>query len=87
MRDPSLFLFDEPASALDAESDRLVRLAIHLVSRGRTVIMVTHSLSLASESDRVLVLSNGRLAEQGTHQELLVSGAQYSRIWYQGVST
>jgi len=44
-------------------------------------------LSLASESDRVLVLSNGRLAEQGTHQELLVSGAQYSRIWYQGVST
>jgi len=87
MRDPSLLLFDEPASALDAESDRLVRLAIHLVSRGRTVIMVTHSLSLATESDRVLVLHNGRVAEEGTHHELLLRGALYSRLWHQSVAT
>jgi len=83
MRDPSVLLLDEPTSALDAESDRLVRLAIQLVSRGRTVVMVTHSLSLATESDRVLVLSNGQLAEQGTHQELLARGTLYSRLWHQ----
>jgi ATP-binding cassette, subfamily B, bacterial len=51
--DPAMLLLDEPTSALDAESDRLVRLA--LVSRGRTVIAVTHSLQLASEADLVLV--------------------------------
>jgi ATP-binding cassette subfamily B protein len=83
MRDPAILLFDEPTSALDAESDRLVRLAITLVSRGRTVITVTHSLVLATDADRVLVLNEGRLAEQGSHQELLVSGTLYPRLWQQ----
>jgi ABC-type multidrug transport system fused ATPase/permease subunit len=87
MRDPSILLLDEPTSALDAESDRLVRLAIQLVSRGRTVIMVIHSLSLATESDRVLVLHNGRVTEEGTHYELLLRGALYSRLWRQSVAT
>lgn len=87
MRDPSILLLDEPTSALDAESDRLVRLAIELVSRGRTVIMVTHSLSLATEAHRVLVLSNGRLVEQGSHQELLARGTLYARLWQQHVTT
>jgi ATP-binding cassette subfamily B protein len=87
MRDPSILLLDEPTSALDAESDRLVRLAIQLVSRGRTVIMVTHSLSLATESDRVLVLHNGRVTEEGTHYELLLRGALFSRLWRQSVAT
>ena len=83
MRDPAILLLDEPTSALDAESDRLVRLAIGLVSRGRTVITVTHSLLLAMEADRVMVLSDGRLAEQGSHQELLTTGTLYSRLWQQ----
>ena len=83
MRDPAILLLDEPTSALDAESDRLVRLAIGLVSRGRTVITVTHSLLLAMDADRVLVLSDGRLAEQGSHQELLTTGTLYSRLWQQ----
>jgi ATP-binding cassette subfamily B protein len=84
MRDPSLLLLDEPTSALDAESDRLVRLAIgRVAARGRTVITVTHSLWLATDADRVLVLNKGRLAEQGSHQELLAAGTLYSRLWAQ----
>ena len=81
--DPAILLLDEPTSALDAESERLVRFAIELVSRGRTVITVTHSLSLATEADRVLVLSDGRLVEEGSHQELVVAGTLYSRLWQQ----
>jgi ATP-binding cassette subfamily B protein len=83
MRDPAILLFDEPTSALDAESERLVRFAIELVSRGRTVIIVTHSLSLATDADRVFVLSDGRLVEQGSHRELLAPGTLYSRLWNQ----
>ena len=87
MRDPAILLLDEPTSALDAESERLVRLAIELVSRGRTVIFVTHSLLLATEADRVLVLSDGKLVEQGPHRELVAAGTLYSRLWQQhGVS-
>jgi ATP-binding cassette subfamily B protein len=86
MHDPAILLLDEPTSALDAESDRLVRLAIALVSRGRTVITVTHSLLLAMEADRVLVLHDGRLAEEGSHQQLLAAGTLYSRLWQQHVT-
>jgi ATP-binding cassette, subfamily B, bacterial len=81
--DPAILLLDEPTSALDAESERLVRFAIELVSRGRTVITVTHSLLLATEADRVLVLSDGRLVEEGPHHELVVAGTLYSRLWQQ----
>ena len=83
MRDPAILLLDEPTSALDAESERLVRMAIELVSRGRTVIFVTHSLLLATEADRVLVLSDGKLVEQGPHRELVAAGTLYSRLWQQ----
>ncbi len=87
MHDPTILLLDEPTSALDAESDRLVRLAIALVSRGRTVITVTHSLSMATEVDRVLVLSDGRLVEEGAHDDLVTSGTLYSRLWQQRAMT
>jgi ATP-binding cassette, subfamily B, bacterial len=76
MRDPAILLLDEPTSALDAESDRLVRLAIELVSRGRTVVTVTHRLLGAMAADRVLVMHDGRLAEQGSHDELLAPGTR-----------
>jgi ATP-binding cassette subfamily B protein len=49
----------------------------------RPVILVTHSLSLATDADRVFVLSDGRLVEQGSHRELLAPGTLYSRLWHQ----
>jgi ATP-binding cassette subfamily B protein len=84
LRDPAILLLDEPTSALDPTSDRIVRLAIEHVSRGRLVIAVTHRRALAAEADRVLVLSEGRLVEDGPHEALLRSSPIYSRLWREG---
>ena len=83
LRDPSILLLDEPTSALDPYSDRIVRLAIEHVSRGRTVIAVTHRRALAAEADRVLVMQDGRLVEDGHHAALLRDGTLYSRLWWE----
>ena len=83
LRDPAILLLDEPTSALDPYSDRIVRLAIEHVSRGRTVIAVTHRRALAAEADRVLVMQHGKLAEDGTHAALLRDGTLYSRLWWE----
>ena len=84
LRDPAILLLDEPTSALDAYSDRIVRLAIEHVSRGPTVIAVTHRRALAAEADRVLVMKDGRLVEDGTHAELMRANTVYSRLWREG---
>jgi len=81
--DPAILLLDEPTSALDPYSDRIVRLAIEHVSRGPTVIAVTHRRELAAESDRVLVVKDGRLVEDGNHASLLRAGTLYSRLWWE----
>ena len=82
--DPAILLLDEPTSALDPHSDRIVRLAIEHVSRGPTVIAVTHRRAMAAEADRVLVMRDGRLVEDGTHAELMSAGTLYSRLWKEG---
>lgn len=87
LRDPAILLLDEPTSALDPYSDRIVRLAIEHVSRGRTVIAVTHRRELAAEADRVLVISHGRLVEDGSHRSLMRSGTLYSRLWWESQET
>ena len=81
LRDPAILLLDEPTSALDPHSDHIVRMAIEHVSRGPTVIVVTHRRALAAEADRVLVMRDGRLVEDGRHDSLMRSGTLYSRLW------
>jgi ATP-binding cassette subfamily B protein len=71
LKDPAVLILDEPTSALDAKSERLVQQALDDLMRGRTVLVIAHRLSTIQRADLVAVMSAGRIAESGTHAELV----------------
>ena len=81
LRRASVLLLDEPTSAMDpwAEAEWLERL--RAVARGRTTIIVTHRLSTAMHADVIHVIHDGRVAESGSHQQLLARGGRYAALW------
>jgi ATP-binding cassette, subfamily B, bacterial len=81
LRDASVLLLDEPTSGLDAASEHTVLDALDRAAEGRTVVSVSHRLSLAARADRVVVLDGGRVVEQGPPGELLAAGGAYARLW------
>ena len=81
LRDASVFLLDEPTSGLDPASERAVMRALAQASTGRTVVAVSHRLTLAADADRVVVLDDGRVAEQGRPSRLLEGGGAFARMW------
>eukprot|EP00475_Leptophrys_vorax_P015304 TRINITY_DN21672_c0_g1_i1.p1 TRINITY_DN21672_c0_g1~~TRINITY_DN21672_c0_g1_i1.p1 ORF type:complete len:708 (+),score=183.27 TRINITY_DN21672_c0_g1_i1:19-2142(+) len=78
--DPRVLLLDEATSALDSESEHLVQEALERVMANRTVIVVAHRLSTIKDADCVAVISGGKVAEQGTHQELLAQSGVYAQL-------
>lgn len=80
MVEPQVLLLDESTSALDAESERLVQEALATLRRGRTTLVVAHRLSTVRDSDAVAVVDGGRVAELGTHDELLDRSGIYARL-------
>ena len=81
MKNPIILLLDEATSALDKESEKSVQESINILQRGRTSIAVAHRLTTIQNSDMILVMESGKLAEKGTHEELLNLGKKYANLY------
>jgi len=81
LRDPALLLLDEVTSALDPATEAAINATLAQVAKGRTVVTVTHRLASVMHADRILVLDEGRLVEQGQHAALLAHGGVYAHLW------
>ncbi|KPP83187.1 MAG: ATP-binding cassette, subfamily B, bacterial [Oceanicaulis sp. HLUCCA04] len=81
LKDPPILILDEATSALDSETEGDVQEALDEVMKGRTVISVAHRLSTIARADKIYVLHEGGIAEQGSHDELTASGGKYAAMW------
>ena len=80
---PSVLILDEATSALDAESEAIVNANLRRIAKGRTVLSISHRLSMLVEADAILVLERGKVYDIGTHDELLARCDIYRSMWYQ----
>lgn len=81
LSDPKILILDEATSALDDESQALIQANMTNIAKGRTVITIAHRLSTVRACDRIIVLHQGNIVEQGSHQELITFGKQYKQLW------
>ena len=80
LRDAPVLLLDEATSALDTASERLVQAALENLSQGRTTLVIAHRLSTIRNADRIVVIEQGRVVEQGSHAQLMDQGGAYARL-------
>ena len=80
LKNPEILILDEATSALDTESEKLVQDALNKLLVGRTSVVIAHRLSTIHNADKIIVVDHGRVAEQGTHTELLAKGGIYAKL-------
>ncbi|GIJ99250.1 hypothetical protein Aspvir_001380 [Aspergillus viridinutans] len=81
LKNPRIILLDEATAALDTETEEHIQGALSTLSRGRTMLVIAHRLSTITTADRILVLHEGRVAESGTHDQLLAMKGRYASMW------
>jgi ATP-binding cassette subfamily B protein len=80
LNDPDILLLDEATSALDSESERWVQKALNKLMKNRTTLIIAHRLATVIHADRIIVMENGRMIAEGSHQELLASSPKYQTL-------
>ena len=81
LKNAPILILDEATSALDSETESTIQKSFERLARGRTTIVIAHRLSTLRNMDRIIVLDNGQVIEQGSHNQLVRSGGVYSRLW------
>jgi len=81
IRDNPILILDEPTAALDTESEKLVIDALEKLMKGRTVLTIAHRLSTIRDADKIVVLKDGVVAEEGSHDQLLARGGVYAELY------
>lgn len=81
LKDAPILVLDEATSALDSESEKLIQASLDELMKGRTSIVIAHRLSTIAKLDRIIVLNNGKIVEDGSHSELLKKNGTYAKLW------
>ena len=81
LNDPAIFVLDEATSSVDTETEQMIQHAIATTLSGRTSFIIAHRLSTVRSADRILLIRDGKIAESGTHRELIALGGEYCRLY------